>query len=915
MTTIDSTCEVFFVSEEGERVAVPYVSVDYPKEHVDIKKRPIATIRVVNENNEWTNTLDPGATIEILRNGDLDFRGIVEPATSVKSVGGLATLTVKAKAEAWVRLEGKLCDDYDFDEDDSGLADAIVNPWEWRILRNHRAPVTAVGQRPAITGWRPDQVAQMLIGTRCLHQNFFIDSQFFLPSSIGTATSHLNIWRDGQQSQQRQHLQLTFSGNDTYQTSGNVESIPIMNGDPNLSPMGTVSNVSVVLYGTRDTAANDPTIEVCRNATEGTRTYTTLTLDAFTAGTGDDFDKWEYSGDLSADGATTKNELAYKISLTGDGTETTSILYFSLEATTVSDTGVTDGFIQQYNDQSGQDAGNDLDDGRNFVELSLSGKRRIDALADIQGMTVSQLSLNKSPHWDIFLSPALEMSFEERRGDDLEVRYSLAGDDGRLTLLEKESKGTEIYYQVYALGAGSGIARSRFVSKQNFEDGGLYFPDLDPDVGNKRGIVAKEGVYDDSNIKDATTLLRRARAFAKLHSEPIVTYKIEVVPDVEDMFDVGDTILVVDNDTEEEARVRVIGLERVFTQKGLEKWKVELGQPALNIATTVSGLQGQILATNIVKQPNQSLFSGNSVLLHLTNNEPGILTFYVNDPKPGERWLLSAETVPWQITSRGAASGGGATSQAGASTFTFVSTDTPTIASINPGSADSTTSTVPTGDGAGMFAIVEIDVDKTPEVTEAKVGLLAKLSKGGEPTIDIGNFKVFSYDVLNRVSFTIPQNYEGGSLQINVANDSISVTDFNISIDYYKIGTHTHTIDPHTHNPNHGIWQFDGDSGNGTAAPQFGTEVEIWVDPDNLDATTGAPTGSSRGKLPLTYGNTTGGRAIEGFDVTPFMLKDADGVLVEGRHEIRLLSNETANNNTSGVAAVRVAVERKTFDE
>lgn len=619
-------------------------SVEYDVEPVDLAQHPTCTINVDNHGGRFTGVFETGRTVKVKRNGRLEFRGIVEPREHDKDVGSDPTLTVRARHEAWKKLQGMVCDKYDFDEDGSGLADAVVNPWQWSILRNPNASLDSVGQFPAVDGFRPDECMEQVIGTKLLHANHMQSNKFFLRSMVNGDDDNLSVYRNEAKSQQRAHLQLTLSGDDSYASSGTVESIPLYNGDPNLDEMGNVQSVTCRVWGVRDSGDNDPSISVCRDATASSRTYTSMTQDSFTSGAEAGLDKWEFSAGLTSDGASAKNEFAYKVSLSGGGSDTTTILGALFIVTTESDTGVTAGSIDTYTDNTGSThTGNDL------VELNVAGKRRVEALSDLRGVTVSNRDDNPSPHWDVRLTPALELHLSEREGRDLNTTYSFGNDTGKLRQLGHEFEGDQVYYQVMALGAGSGDARNRIISAADYDDGGLYFPDVDPDDGAKYGDAADIGVYDDSNIEDATTLLRRARAFAKLHSEPIETITARFEPDYDSSFSTFDSIKIDDEDTDVNSeQVRVVGLRRLFSNDSGEDWEVQLGEPELNLADTIAGLQSQVVATNITRQPRVVKETKASAPVHFTGSDSGTFTFTLDEPVDGERVLLTVKPVKWQ---------------------------------------------------------------------------------------------------------------------------------------------------------------------------------------------------------------------------------------------------------------------------
>jgi len=904
--SVDGEYRVELEKSDNSIVNVDYQQVKVPEEPRDVKNRPIAEIVVDNENGRWNGIFHPGLQVRIYRNNNLDFLGYVEPRRVENSVDSGSRMTVEVKHAAWNALEGKLCDDYDYKENGSGLADAIVNPWEWRIFRDPTEPVNEIGDFPAVEGIRPDQALEMLAGTTVIHQNFFDTLKFFVPSTIDDS-SNLNLYRDERQNQNTQWLQLVYTGDNSFASSGEVESIPIYNGDPNLSPMGDVDSATIVLWGQRDSNGNNPTVEVCRNADENTRTYTSATLDSFENQKRGTLDKWTFTVDLTGDGANTKNSLGYKVSLSGDGSETTTIAYLHVVASTESDTGITSGEVEQYDDQSGSDSGNDLDDGRNFVEMSVHGQQRIDAMSEVVGMTVSQKQENPSPHWDLWFTPGMKMNFKERRGEDRDLRYSLDGDgDGDLQMIDREVEANEIYYQVYALGAGEGLARSKIVSSENFDDGGLYLPEVDPDEGAKYGEAAKEGKFDDSNIKDMSTLLRRARAFLKLHSSPIESIRADFEPSYVEQFNVGDTILLKGREASVlDDRLRVVKKEKTQRADGSESWDIQLGEPSMNVAKSKDMLQGQIEGIQVEDQPRPQDNREAEATINFTNSEAGVYTFHVNDPQDGDRWIMDVSTEAWQSDSRSAEATG---SLEGENDILRLFDDGSTIDTssnqmdlfadvlgVQEGeSYDGILVTVQIFNATGSSQDYDWEVKNQTSSTTLDTESAVTIANNNSET-RVYRYSTSQVSESDTVEFLVTSGTMG--------NDSGQSTPQGYQ--YLAV----QTLSTHVHNLDQGIYNFDGDSGDGTGAPKFPEQVELWVDPDNLSD--GSPTSSSRGKLPTKFGRETEETAITGFDITPYLEKDSEGIPKQGRHEIRVESTKSSSPNQDGVGRVSVSVNKK----
>jgi hypothetical protein len=106
----------------------------------------------------------------------------------------------------------------------------------------------------------------------------------------------------------------------------------------------------------------------------------------------------------------------------------------------------------------------------------------------------------------------------------------------------------------------------------------------------------------------------------------------------------------------------------------------------------------------------------------------------------------------------------------------------------------------------------------------------------------------------------------------------------------------------HTHPMTFGIYQFDGDSGDGTGNPIHAKDVRFAVDP-NVNAQ-GIPTAFSTDAHPLRFGEQGTPREAS-VDVTGYLRTQANGVIAPGEHAVYFLGAAAASN-AQGLSVVSV---------
>lgn len=903
---------------------------------------PDAEITLPNQggrNAQWV----AGRRVRIYRNGELEFDGIIQPRKLMKSSSASSKAQIHAIHRAYLRLQRFYCNSYDYAESGATIFGTTVNPWKYRVFRDVTQSVTSTGEFPAVDGVRPDQVFECLIGTRFIWQEFFEDTSALLETTTLGNTATLNVYRDGPSSQVRSHLQLTRSGTSAFASTGTIESIPLQNGDPNIAAMGEIKTVTITLWGKRDAAGNNPAVHVCRNARAGTRTYTNAGTPTYTANAKNSLDKWVYTVDISADGASVKNELGYKIVLSGNGSATTRVDYLMINCVTTSDIGFTLGAIEDYVDGSGTESGSaTLRDGVNFYDGDFLGKIRLEAVEELRKATVSDDS-NPNPNWDIWFTPELDAFFAQRRGLDKSREYRFGGDEGQLTVLEHEFDGSQIYYQVIAYGAGSGEAATRIVSKAEYSAGGLYDSTLDPSVGAAWGESAKVGSFRDSSIRSAQTLLRRARAFFKLHRAPIEMFSVKIAPEEITYFQPGDSIQVVDYETQTDVALRVQSLQRRVTG-GREELNVVVGQAKESLVDAITGMVNDLNTQALIPQPIPSMQAPIGAGTHCSKDIYGVWTFNVIDGKTINRVVLNGLTVPWHITARGGVLSSTHThtiqnsSESNAvinSVGNLLGTVTKTNTTINNNTTTPddfahriTLTTNTHGDASGFFIEVTLILGGNSPLQffgPIQINVTARLSDS--TTEQLAKFNVTGLDRDNTGAnyVTLTSTYPFGLSPSDISWITLTIRNQNkyepVTLDTYEmrvwkvprhthgVGTYSNTADgAHTHNPEFGIWQFDGDSGNGTGSPVYGSGIQIWVDPPETAA--GIPDSGhanfNKQKLPVVFGDRTKPVQLDSVDITGYLSTESPGHIKEGLHKI-FVKSAADTNNAQGLTTLQLS--------
>lgn len=699
-----------------------------------------------------------------------------------------------------------------------------------------------------------------------------------------------NVYRDGETGDLRPKLQRVRNGS-TYLAGSSVESIPLESGDPNIDGMSIMRSATLLFVGDYD-GSNNPTAEVCFSARASPRTYHAVTLVRTDNYNGSGLASWSGSITLSNPNDS-GNSMAYKVTIPGsDGSSiSTKIEYAKLTATCdtslqLPDTQLTDCEVETYVSPAISGISSVEQGG---LEIDLQGLNRLDALEKVREMTESDPSTNSSPHWDAWIDDDLVLHFAQRRGTAI-TNHDYTFASGNLRGLGHEYYGEEIAYQTIAYGSGSGEAQTRIVSQAEFSSGGLYDQDRDPLGGPSPiyGFAARIMDFVDNNEQSVTALLRKARAFHKLHRDPIENVSVEVDAEHLRYFENGDSIRAIDLGTRTNGFLRCVQLRRQFEGGGRERLRVKLGESKDDFAARLADTSGKTETATLRPQPKSisAGLSGNGLLFDRFRYAPHRFTV-----SPGaKRVKMNVTTVPYQAPAK--------------SVSLLVSSVTPVTGTIG-GSAITATVVVPTGvSRAGLGLSIRLTASGAAPFLDR---IILRENDTLGPLVGYMDFGATGYDWDNNGNayLRIPLedthvDWRGRTIHVKaefdgaVTSDTMQVAATGISDGGLKFG----------------IYQFDGDSGTGTGPPVYGTGITFAVDPADADGD-GIPTGSEfqEKRIPATLGISTGPQSIRGLDITGYLATTGNGQIAQ--EHILYLLGAASTDNADGNSAVQVTFEEE----
>lgn len=904
----------------------------------DFGETPRAKVTVALHDGIPTYILTLGTRVDIYRNGAKAFPGIIENSDAMQGQQDVGKYVLDLAHRGYLKLRREVCTSYDFDEDGDPATtrDGVsVNTWDFPAYYKAGGTLNEHGDVPVVHAFTVDQVVQALIGTRFLYGHLFEDASHFLASQAFSTTSKLGVFRDGPSGDLHPRLQRARTTGAGFAAAGTWESIPLMNGSPFVgAPMGTISLVEVVLIGSK-AGAIDPTIEVCRNAGDislgtlknaASRTYTAITLTHNANWNGSGLSAW--TGSVTLTGAeAVKNMLGYKIGIggsAGDAT-TTSVHAIYLEATTAINTGITEGTIAVYDPPAIAELST-LE--TTIVESDFLDYDRQEALEMLRKTTESDPAVNPSPHWDMHIDVNEAFHFKERRGALIDIEYSFAMEN--LKDIGKEVFGRELAYQTIAIGPGTGLARTEFKSQVDYTTlGGLYDADRDPHRGGTQPFtdLCQVRKFIDSNETSYIMLLHKARAQHKLWREPQEAHRVELFSEEFPFFDVGDQLKLKNLPTRTSGTPRIVRLSRSLDAKNREKITVELGQRVPKIGTMLNagGKKAETITIRGVPEPTALGISGPGIPYQNNGANAifGVHKFPILDGRKVKRVFLSASTVPFQSLSKSAATVGGTSVPSSSNTSIpwdvnkFAGQRSPTAAGVSESATtDFWTLDVP-ATASSLYSIYLM----WRNMSGGTRSFTIQVRKNSAAGALLGTFTATSlangfYQTLLTTAVRGSGASEiqiGDTVHLIVSSGSIYYEDEFI-IELAGAQTHGHTVDisGHTHKLAFGIYQFDGDAGNGTGAVKYAKDTAFAVDPADADSD-GIPTQAEfNSKVhPIKFGVESTSQTIDRLDITGFLTADANGTIKSGMHSIFFQGLATATN-AQGLGAVIVSVDTET---
>ncbi len=464
--------------------------------------------------------------------------------------------------------------------------------------------------------------------------------------------------------------------------------------------------------------------------------------------------------------------------------------------------------------------------------------------------------------------------------------------------IEIDEDPTNIVTRIYPLGAGEGVNQLNIKKINN----GM------PYLENKKAVEeygVHKRVWVDLRFKDSESLKASAQAILDKFSKPIKSIAIdcrdytlferERKKKLMSQYDVGDMLLVHDQDTNTNEEIRLEKIEKNDIYGAPQDIQLELGSLIEDITTTFTDLQKKQLVNDTYSQGSTNMDS-RDFQDNCDPNFPAIMRFWIPDDVVNiNEMSLTYETVYYRAFER-AIKGGGAlvsSTEEGGALVKTTSDGGGSTQTSSSGGGSSTTS----GSGGG-----------TSKSTESGGGSTQSSAAGGDHTHLMFNANGFESNAEPNQSVRLVAA-NGHTIMVNSGTAA--------AIDYYtkgSSGNHTHSVSipAHSHNfttPNHT---------HSVTIPNHTHKVDI---PNHTHSIT-IPAHSHEIKIPdhvheIEYGifeydklpskitiavdgNTIPINTIraERFDIVPYLQKDSDGRIARGRYaEIKLTPNDLARIN------------------
>ena len=915
---------VIEVKETGTGAILPTEEGYYEEPGLEVNRGPVGYINVGDPDATLQALVTPGVVMEIYEDAVRKFVGIVEKRKRKRGVDGYY-LQATFRDLGYHLLRATPCDPYTYSELATPITDrdaVKVNPWNWRIFNTPFSTTLDIDGNPAFAdGVRIDNACAGLMGSKFIFTHRFEDDRLFRVTDLtGTPGGQARVMADNFDDEDIPSLQRIFGDTGYIAHSSPLRTIPLESGDPNVTGMGNLTNLTVVLVG--QTAAGGgytaPTVEATRNARAGAPTWAAVTLAENANWNGSGLTAWV--GTITFAGAV-GNSAALRI-LTGSTgfMDTNRIYWMRLEGDLITmDTGL--GAMNVHNvyvDPAGLG-------GRHIcVDDDFEGLSRADALERLRLTTLTNPATNPGPHWDIWVDLNQQGHFAHRRGSDLATEVSL--DDDVINVLEHEQFAEDVAYQVICEGGGTGKGAYTITDKVDYTLGGLYSASHNPnDPSPLYGDLPRVIFFRDQGTTSRTELRRRGRAFLRDRLDPQDYYSLRfVTPGMARFFATGDSFPLSDDDLSLAVTRRVTGVKVTWSGGAGHGWDVTLGKTLANPASMMASQRAKLTNDQkaaILATANKGV-GGPAVYCDATHY--GRASFVIPDKVEVDRVLMTLRTMPWQIYSRGGDSELGGTSsgdgeapfsvsvtesalnfptgtpsgleQFGTDFATGVSQDAPIdyvealIVAFNDASNAHTgimnqVRLVRHSDGAvvAQSNTSQTGVTDTPQDADDTVSVFWKVRMFavGPGTIEVG--ETYRLET-QRISTT-------GSAWDDNAGAIIDIT--------YK---HHHFV-PIAF----GIWQFDGDDGTGDGdnPPLYGVlrfAVDPVVDADGNPSSTASFLAAAH---PEYVGDPSKPVRVT-VDVMPYLRRDASGRVAPGEHEVVCLGLVTSNN-AEGLSAVAVS--------
>lgn len=913
----------------------------YEEAPFDVHEGPTCEVLLGDGDGSLQTEVAIGDRVDVQEGAALRFTGYVQKRKRVRGANG-HQLALKLRHRGYHQLRSEPCDPYTYDEDGDPITDrdaVKVNTWDWRIFRSPFGNTLDADGNPApLDGLPHHQAFLALLGWRLEVMHRFLDNRFLRASDVvGTPGAQIQVLADSYDDEEVFSLQRVRGALGYAVNSTPIRLVPLESGDPNLSPMGNLDTVTLRFIGRQDSAASPPIVDVTRQGRAGSPTWEAITLTPTVNYLGSGLTLWEGTRTFTGPAG---NSLGVRIRIGGTSTtETTRIYHMRASCGLLaSDTGIGVGAADIYTDPHG----GTLD--KVWVDDDYEGLNRAEGLERLRTSTITNPAVSPGPHWDIYVdNQPLECFayFQHRRGTDMATPVlDLAA--GNITVLEHEEDGVQLAYQVIGVGGGTGTSQFTISDRVEFTSGGLYSAARDPTgVTRLHKDAPQRLVYRDQGCTSRSELRRRTRAFFAERLDPTPFYRVKVVPFDARTYATGDAIPLQDATLGINTTLRVNGIKVSWDARSGHDVQVSLGRRDRSPEEMLGN--GRSRANIDKKAP--LLAQGRSGVggpgVNFTATKYGRATFSVPEGVEVDRVLLAMRTGPWQIYSRGGAVEdhdhpaadidvglGGTTSGAIG--------EPPFSVNLN---ANINFPTSPSGlvDFGGVFA-------PSPAASPAKIDRCTILlmafnnsaaQHAGNITsaelvrVSTGEVVARSVQNVNSIdttpqdaSDTVPVTWK---VLLRAVNSGEIVSGQTYKIRFNKVSTaggnwtddagaivdidylHGHDVDiaaggAHEHPPKFGVWQFDGDGGNGDGAPKLAVGVRFGVDVGT--DTSGIPNNFTAQRHPLAFGDENSPVSVL-VDVTNYVRTGPDGRIASGEHEVFFLAT-AYTGNAQGLAVVQV---------